>query len=48
MEAYLNRPNEYFEDADLAISVESSISIVGASGAGKTTAVNILLGLLKL
>lgn len=36
-----------FDKADLIIPVGSSIGIVGASGAGKTTAVDILLGLLK-
>ncbi len=35
-----------FSKADLLIPVGSSIGIVGASGAGKTTAVDILLGLL--
>lgn len=33
--------------ANLVISVGSSIGIIGASGAGKTTVVDILLGLLK-
>ncbi len=36
-----------FDDADLTIPVGSAIGIVGGSGAGKTTIVDIILGLLK-
>lgn len=45
--AYPGGERNIFDHADLAIPVGSSIGIVGASGAGKTTAVDILLGLLK-
>ena len=44
---YPGGERKIFDDADLVIPVGSSIGIVGASGAGKTTAVDILLGLLK-
>ena len=36
-----------FEDASIDIPVGCSIAIIGASGAGKTTFVDLLLGLLK-
>ena len=36
-----------FEDASIEIPVGCSIAIIGASGAGKTTFVDLLLGLLK-
>lgn len=36
-----------FRQAELVVSTGSSVGIIGASGAGKTTAVDILLGLLK-
>lgn len=36
-----------FQHMDLSIPVGSSIGIIGASGAGKTTAVDILLGFLR-
>lgn len=36
-----------FEDANLTIPVGSAIGIVGGSGAGKTTVIDIILGLLK-
>jgi len=45
--AYPTGEKKIFEHADLVIPVGSSVGIVGASGAGKTTAVDILLGLLK-
>lgn len=45
--AYPGAEREIFSDAELTVPVGSSIGIVGASGAGKTTAVDILLGLLK-
>lgn len=44
---YPGGERKIFDHADLVIPVGSSIGIVGASGAGKTTAVDILLGLLK-
>ena len=44
---YPGGERKIFNHADLVIPVGSSIGIVGASGAGKTTAVDILLGLLK-
>ena len=37
-----------FDHADMEIPIGKSVGIVGTSGAGKTTAVDILLGLLKL
>ncbi len=44
--AYHNSSQNVLEDATLEIPVGSSVGIVGASGAGKTTVVDILLGLL--
>lgn len=44
---YPGGKKKIFNHADLIIPVGSSIGIIGASGAGKTTAVDILLGLLK-
>lgn len=44
---YPGGERKIFDKADLTIPVGTSIGIVGASGAGKTTAVDILLGLLK-
>lgn len=44
--AYPNTKTYVLTDADMEIPVGKSIGIVGASGAGKTTAVDILLGLL--
>ena len=46
--AYPNTEKLIFDKADLTIQVGTSIGIVGGSGAGKTTVVDILLGLLKL
>ncbi len=46
--AYPNTEKLIFDHADLTITVGTSIGIVGGSGAGKTTVVDILLGLLKL
>ena len=37
-----------FDHADMEIPIGKSVGIVGTSGAGKTTVVDILLGLLKL
>ncbi len=46
--AYPNTEKLIFDQADLTIKVGSSIGIVGGSGAGKTTVVDIILGLLRL
>lgn len=46
--AYPNTDKYIFRDADMEIPVGKSIGVVGASGAGKTTVVDILLGLLKI
>lgn len=44
---YPGGEKKIFEHADFLIPVGSSVGIIGTSGAGKTTAVDILLGLLK-
>ncbi len=44
---YPNGAADVLEDADMVIPAGKSIGIVGSSGSGKTTAVDILLGLLK-
>lgn len=44
---YPSGEKKIFEDTWLTIPVGYSIGIIGASGAGKTTVVDILLGLLK-
>ena len=44
---YPGGEKKIFDHAALTIPVGSSVGIVGTSGAGKTTAVDILLGLLK-
>ncbi|HBI60074.1 MAG TPA: ABC transporter ATP-binding protein [Lachnospiraceae bacterium] len=44
---YPGGEKKIFNQAELVIPVGSSVGIIGASGAGKTTAVDILLGLLK-
>ncbi len=46
--AYPNVETNVLEGADMVIPVGKSVGIVGASGAGKTTAVDILLGLLEV
>lgn len=46
--SYPNSDKLIFDHANLNIKVGTSIGIVGGSGAGKTTVVDILLGLLKL
>lgn len=43
---YANSEKLILENADMVIPVGKSVGIVGASGAGKTTAVDILLGVL--
>ena len=45
--AYPNTDKLIFDHADLTIPVGSSVGIVGTSGAGKSTIVDVLLGLLK-
>lgn len=44
---YPNSEKYIFEHAKITIPVGKSVGIVGASGAGKTTIVDIILGLLK-
>ena len=44
--AYPNAESFVLEHANMVIPVGKSVGIVGASGAGKTTAIDILLGLL--
>ena len=45
--SYPNTNKEILSQADMLIPVGKSVGIVGTSGAGKTTAVDILLGLLN-
>ncbi len=45
---YPNSQALIFDHADMAIPVGKSVGIVGTSGSGKTTIVDILLGLLQL
>lgn len=45
---YPNTEVLIFDHADMEIPIGKSVGIVGTSGAGKTTVVDILLGLLKL
>lgn len=44
--SYPNAEQAVLEHANMVISVGKSVGIVGASGSGKTTAIDILLGLL--
>lgn len=46
--AYPNTTKLVLDQADMEIPVGASVGIVGPSGAGKTTAVDILLGLLDI
>lgn len=46
--AYPNTDKMIFDHADMTIPVGAAVGIVGTSGAGKTTVVDILLGLLKV
>ncbi len=46
--AYPNTEKLIFDHADLIIPVGASVGIVGTSGAGKSTVVDILLGLLEV
>lgn len=45
--SYRNAVDEVFHQADMEIPIGKSVAVVGASGAGKTTAIDILLGLLR-
>lgn len=45
---YPNTEKYIFDHADLTIPVGAAVGIVGGSGAGKTTIVDIILGLLQL
>lgn len=45
---YPNTEVKIFDDASMEIPIGKSIGIVGTTGSGKTTVVDILLGLLKL
>lgn len=45
---YPNTERDIFKDANMVIPVGKSVGVVGASGAGKTTIVDVLLGLLDL
>ena len=44
--AYPNTTKKILEQADMSIPIGKSVGIIGPSGAGKTTVVDILLGLL--
>lgn len=46
--AYPNTDKLIFDKADMRIPIGKAVGIVGTSGAGKTTVVDILLGLLEL
>lgn len=45
---YPNTETHIFDHADMEIPIGSSVGIVGVTGAGKTTIVDILLGLLQM
>lgn len=45
---YPNTDKLIFDNADMSIPVGSAVGVVGTSGAGKTTIIDILLGLLEL
>ena len=46
--AYPNTDKLIFDHADMTLPIGSSVGIVGTSGAGKSTVVDILLGLLEI
>jgi len=46
--AYPNTDKKIFDGANLTIPIGASVGIVGTSGAGKSTVVDILLGLLEM
>lgn len=45
--AYPNSERKIFDCADMEIPVGKSVGVIGSSGAGKTTIIDVLLGLLK-
>ena len=45
--AYDQSDRYVLRDASMVVPVGKTVGVVGASGAGKTTAIDILLGLLK-
>lgn len=45
--AYPNTDRKIFDNANMEIPVGASVGVVGSSGAGKTTIIDVLLGLLK-
>lgn len=46
--AYPNTDKNIFTNADMLVPIGKSVGVVGASGAGKSTVVDILLGLLQI
>lgn len=44
--AYPNTDKKIFDDANMEIPVGKSVGVIGSSGAGKTTIIDVLLGLL--
>lgn len=46
--AYPNTDKNIFTHADMTVPIGASVGVVGASGAGKSTIVDIMLGLLKV
>ncbi len=44
---YPNSNKQVLKNADMSVPIGKSVGIVGTSGAGKTTAVDVMLGLLK-
>ena len=46
--SYPNSEALIFDNADMVIPIGKAVGVVGTSGAGKTTIIDILLGLLKL
>lgn len=45
--AYPNTPTPLFDTFDLTIDARTTVALVGTTGAGKTTVVDLLLGLLR-
>ena len=46
--SYPGTEKKIFDKADLTVAIGTSVGIVGASGAGKSTIVDVLLGLLRI